>query len=495
MEMASGPRDVSAAALPPLDPHVIVLFGATGDLSARKLLPGLLHLAQAGLMPDFRLVGTSLEEHSDEEFRDLAKRACRQFARHPASAEELDAFAARLSYVAIGAGADGLAAAVARAEAELGDQPRRLYHLSVPPAAASDVIAVLGDAGLAERARVIMEKPFGWDLESARRLNAHLHRVFDESQIFRIDHFLGKEAAQNILALRFANGLFEPIWNRNHIDHIQIDVPETLDVGARAGFYERTGAYRDMVVTHLMQVLAFVAMEPPTALAPVAITEEKSKVFRSLCPIDPERVIRGQYEGYRDEPGVAPDSQTETFVALECRVDNWRWSGVPFYLRTGKRMAEGARIISIAFREPPSSMFPAGSGVGDFGPDHLTFDLDESSRLSLSFYGKRPGPLMTLEKLSMQFSLTEMHSEADTLEAYERLIRDAMNGDHTLFTTADGIERLWEVSAPLLENPPGVILYPQGSWGPGQIRDLIAPHKWRLPFERRWREVKASVAA
>jgi glucose-6-phosphate 1-dehydrogenase len=494
MEMASGPRDVATAVLPPLDPHVIVLFGATGDLAKRKLLPGLLHLAQAGLMPDFRLVGTSLEDLADDEFRDLAKRACREFARHPASADELDSFAARLTYVATGAGADGLSAAVARAEAELGGKPRRLYHLSVPPAAASDVIALLGDAGLAERARVIMEKPFGWDLESARELNAHVHEVFDESQIFRIDHFLGKEAAQNILALRFANGLFEPIWNRNHIDHIQIDVPETLDVGARAGFYERTGAYRDMVVTHLMQVLAFVAMEPPTALAPVAITEEKSKVFRSLRPIDPERAVRGQYEGYRDEAGVAPDSQTETFVALECRVDNWRWSGVPFYLRTGKRMAEGARIISIAFREPPQSMFPAGSGVGDFGPDHLTFDLDESSRLSLSFYGKRPGPLMTLEKLSMQFSLVEMHSEADTLEAYERLIRDAMNGDHTLFTTADGIERLWEVSAPLLENPPDVILYPRGSWGPGQIRDLIAPHRWRLPFERRWRELTAKAA-
>ena len=255
---------------------------------------------------------------------------------------------------------------------------------------------------------MVMEKPFGTDLASARELNATVHEVFGEEQIFRIDHFLGKEAAQNILALRFANGLFEPIWNRNHIDHVQIDVPEKLAVGGRADFYEQTGAYRDMVVTHLFQVLAFVAMEPPTALAPVAITEEKSKVFRSLRPLEVERVVRGQYEGYRSEPGVDADSQTETFVALECQIDNWRWSGVPFYLRTGKRMAEGARIISIAFREPPQSMFPAGSGVGDYGPDHLTFDLDESSRLSLSFYGKRPGPLMTLEKLSMQFSLVEM---------------------------------------------------------------------------------------
>jgi glucose-6-phosphate 1-dehydrogenase len=495
MEFGAGPRDVSAASLPPLDPHVIVLFGATGDLAKRKLLPGLLHLAQAGLMPEFRIVGVSLEDVTDEEFRELAKGASREFARHPVGDDELDAFVRRLDYVSIGAGADGLAATVARAEGELGSVPRRLYHLSVPPAAASEVIRRLGEAGLAERARVIMEKPFGTDLKSARELNAHVHEVFEESQIFRIDHFLGKEAAQNILALRFANGLFEPIWNRNHIDHVQIDVPETLGVGGRAGFYERTGAYRDMVVTHLMQVLAFVAMEPPTALAPKAITEEKSKVFRSLRPIDPARVVRGEYEGYRDEPGVEPDSQTETFVALECKVDNWRWSGVPFYLRTGKRMAESARIISIAFREPPQSMFPAGSGVGEYGPDHLTFDLDESSRLSLSFYGKRPGPVMTLEKLSMQFSLTEVHSERDTLEAYERLIRDAMNGDHTLFTTADGIERLWEVSAPLLEDPPAVLPYAQGSWGPGQIRELIAPHRWRLPFERRWRDLRAVAAA
>ncbi len=409
-----GPRDASAATLPPLDPHVIIVFGATGDLSRRKLLPGLLHLSQAGLVAEFRIVGTSLEELGDDGFRELAREACRRFSRHPVSPEDLDSFTRRLIYVAQGAGASGLAAAVERAERELGGTPRRLYHLSIPPAAARDVVRLLGDAGLAERARVIMEKPFGTDLASARELNECVHEVFDETQIFRIDHFLGKEAAQNILALRFANGLFEPIWNRNHIDHVQIDVPETLEVGARAGFYERTGAYRDMVVTHL--------------------------------------------------------------------------------LRTGKRMAEGARIISIAFREPPQSMFPAGSGVGDFGPDHLTFDLDESSRLSLSFYGKRPGPGMTLEKLSMQFSLVEVNRERDTLEAYERLIRDAMNGDHTLFTTAEGIERLWEVSAPLLENPPEVLMYAPGSWGPGQIRDLIAPHRWRLPFERRWRELKATVA-
>ena len=332
-----------------------------------------------------------------------------------------------------------------------------------------------------------MEKPFGTDLATARTLNASLHETFSEDQIYRIDHFLGKEAAQNILAFRFANGLFEPIWNRDHIDHVQIDVPEALSLDGRIGFYEQTGAYKDMVVTHLFQVLAFMAMEPPTALEPRAISEEKNKVFRSMLPIKPTDVVRGQYIGYRDEAGVAHDSETDTFIALRCEIDNWRWAGVPFYLRTGKRMAEGARIISIAFREPPKSMFPPGSGIGAHGPDHLTFDLADASKLSLSFYGKRPGPGMKLDKLSLQFALHETGRESDVLEAYERLIHDAMSGDHTLFTTAEGIERLWELSSPLLESPPPVRSYAPGSWGPNAIHQLIAPHAWRLPFERAWR--------
>jgi glucose-6-phosphate 1-dehydrogenase len=326
------------------------------------------------------------------------------------------------------------------------------------------------------------------DLASAKALNASLHEVFAEEQIYRIDHFLGKEAAQNILAFRFANGLFEPIWNRAHIDHVQIDVPETLGLVQRADFYEATGAYRDMVVTHLFQVLAFMAMEPPTALEPHAISEEKNKVFRSMKTIEPSQVVRGQYQGYLDEPGVAPESETETFIALRCEIDNWRWAGVPFFLRTGKRMAEGARIISIAFREPPKSMFPPGSGVGQHGPDHLTFDLADASKLSLSFYGKRPGPGMKLDKLSLQFALHETGRVGDVLEAYERLIYDAVSGDHTLFTTAEGIERLWEISKPLIEDPPPVRPYAPGSWGPNSIHQLVAPHAWRLPFERAWRE-------
>src|SRR3954465_14062637 len=347
---------------------------------------------------------------------------------------------------------------------------------------------MLRDAGLVDRARVVMEKPFGTDLRSAVELNRTVHETFSEEQIFRIDHFLGKEPALNILAFRFANGLFEPIWNRNFIDHVQIDVPEVLGLDNRADFYEATGAYKDMVVTHLFQVMAFVAMEPPTALEPRAISEEKNKVFRSMLPLDPAQVVRGQYTGYRNEPGVTNESDTETFVALRATIDNWRWAGVPFYLRTGKRMAEGMRIISIAFREAPKSMFPQGSGVATEGPDHLTFDLADATKVSLSFYGKRPGPGMRLDKQSLQFSMNETGLAGEGVGAYERLILDAMRGDRTLFTTADGIERLWEVSEPLLDAPPPVRLYEQGSWGPKSIHQLIAPNAWRLPFERAWRD-------
>ena len=469
------------------EPHVIVMFGATGDLARRKLLPGLLHLFQTGLLPPGRIVGTSLEEHDRDGFVALTREAVREFSDRPLTEEQWDAFAAMLRYVPGSGGAAALRAAVEEAEAELDGEPRRLHYLSVPPKAALAVVRLLDEAKLVERSRIVMEKPFGTDLASARSLNAALHEVFDEEQIFRIDHFLGKEAAQNILAFRFANGLFEPIWHRSHIDHVQIDVPEVLGLSTRAEFYEATGAYRDMVVTHLFQVLAFMAMEPPTALEPRAISEEKNKVFRSMKPIDPANVVRGQYMGYREIDGVAPESETETFIALKCEIDNWRWAGVPFYLRTGKRLAEGARIISIAFKEPPRSMFPPGSGVGQNGPDHLTFDLADSSRMSLSFYGKRPGPGMKLDKVSMQFAMQDTGWAGSALEAYERLIRDAMRGDHTLFTSAEGIERLWELSTPLLDNPPPVRPYREGSWGPNAIHQLIAPHAWRLPFERAWR--------
>ena len=477
-----------AAGVGPKHPQVVVLVGATGDLSKRKLLPGLFHLSSAGFIPGCRIVGLSLDDIDAEGLRRLAGDALSQFSMRKVNQADWAAFAETLDYVPMAAGASAVRAAVERAEQALGGESRRVHYLSVPPGAALSAVRMLAEADLVDQSRIIMEKPFGTDLESARSLNAKLHEVFSEDQIFRIDHFLGKEPAQNILAFRFANGLFEPIWNRNFIDHVQIDVPETLSVGTRSKFYEATGAYRDMVVTHLFQILAFMAMEPPTALEPVPISEEKNKVFRSMLPIEPKDVVRGQYTGYRAEAGVDPESDTETFIALKCSIDNWRWAGVPFFLRTGKQLAEGQRIISIAFREPPKSMFPVGSGVGAQGPDHLTFDLADASKMSLSFYGKRPGPGMRLDKLSLQFAMNDTGRIGDVLEAYERLILDAMRGDHTLFTTASGIERLWEVSIPLLEAPPPIRLYPPGSWGPKSIHQLVAPHAWRLPFERAWRD-------
>jgi glucose-6-phosphate 1-dehydrogenase len=466
----------------------VVLVGATGDLARRKLLPGLFHLSGVGFIPGCRIIGVSLDDIDAQGFRKLARGALDEFSTRKVSEADWTSFAECLDYVPLGAGATALRAAVDRAEKALVTECRRLHYLSVPPSAALPSVRLLGEAGLVERSRIIMEKPFGTDFASARALNADLHEVFPEEQIFRIDHFLGKEPAQNILAFRFANGLFEPIWNRNFIDHVQIDVPETLGLGKRAAFYDKIGAFRDMVVTHLFQILAFMAMEPPTALEPASIGEEKYKVFRSMVPIRPTDVVRGQYNGYRAEEGVSPESDSETFIALKCSIDNWRWAGVPFYLRTGKRLAEGQRIISIAFREPPKSMFPADSGVGAQGPDHLTFDLADISKMSLSFYGKRPGPGMRLDKLSLQFAMNDTALVGDVLEAYERLVLDAMRGDRTLFTNAEGIERLWEVSAPLLEAPPPVRLYAPASWGPNSMHQLIAPHAWRLPFERVWRD-------
>ena len=471
----------------PRFPQVVVLVGATGDLARRKLLPGLFHLSSVGFIPGCRIIGVSLDDIDADGFRKAARAALDEFSSRKVTEADWNAFSSILDYIPLAAGAEALKAAVEKAERTFEGESRRLHYLSVPPNAALSAVRLLGAANLVERSRIIMEKPFGTDLASAVSLNTKLHEVFAEEQIFRIDHFLGKEPAQNILAFRFANGLFEPIWNRNFIDHVQIDVPETLSLGKRAGFYEAIGAFRDMVVTHLFQILAFMAMEPPTSLEPSPISEEKNKVFRSMLPIQPSDVVRGQYIGYRSEEGIDPESETETFIALKCSIDNWRWAGVPFFLRTGKRLAEGQRIISIAFREPPKSMFPAGSGVGAQGPDHLTFDLADASKMSLSFYGKRPGPGMRLDKLSLQFAMHDTGFIGDVLEAYERLILDAMRGDRTLFTTAEGIERLWEVSTPLLEAPPPVRLYAPGSWGPNAIHQLVAPRAWRLPFERAWR--------
>ena len=343
------------------------------------------------------------------------------------------------------------------------------------------VIVLFGAAGLARGARVIIEKPFGTDLESARALNRAVHAVFDESQVFRIDHFLGKESVDNILAFRFANGLFEPVWNRTHISYVQIDVPETLSIEGRAAFYDATGAYRDMIVTHLFQVLGFLAMEPPVSLSAGPLRDEKAKVFEALRPIDVRHVVRGQYEGYRSEPGVAADSQTETMVAVRAEVDNWRWHGVPFYLRSGKAMAAGRQVMTLGFREPPTRMFhvhrrdvPAGR------TNEIVIDFADPGSITTEFLAKVPGPELSLGNATMTFTYRDSFAAANALEGYEHLILQAMIGDQALFTRSDGIERLWEISEPLLENPPPVEPYARGSWGPESVNRLVAPHHWHL---------------
>ena len=465
-----------------------MLFGATGDLARRKLLPGLLHLTAAGLMPArFRIIGASRHPLSDEEFREQASAAVDEFGREPPSGEAWERFAGSLSAAQLDEGFETLHEAVSRAREELGGEARLLHHLAVPPGAGAEVVRQLKSAGLTDGARIILEKPFGTDLASARELNAALLSVFDEERIFRMDHYLGREAVQNLLAVRFANGMFEPAWNRNHIDHIQIDIPETLSIGSRGDFYERTGAFRDMVVTHLFQVLGFVAMEPPTSLEAKALMAERAKVFEAMSPLDPGNVVRGQYTGYRDADGVAPDSDTETFVALRAFVDSRRWAGVPFYLRTGKRLAESRRLLTIAFKQPPRHMFPLDCRhmAEIFGFDHLSFELGDTDRISASFLAKVPGPTLRLGEAEMSFSYANaFDGPTAALEPYERLIHDVMQGDRTLFTTSDAIERIWEVSQPLLERRPQVEIYEPGSWGPESSRELIAPRRWHLPGHR-----------
>jgi glucose-6-phosphate 1-dehydrogenase len=471
---------------PPKD-QVIVLFGATGDLAKRKLLPGMFHLQQVGLMPErFRVIGAARRDLGDEEFRDLAREAVDDSSRESADSEAWRRFERSLSFASVGDDFDPLAREIEHAQEELSKDAELLFYLSLPPQAAEGTVEQIGAHDLGQGARVITEKPFGTDLASARKLNRKLHSVFDEDCIFRIDHYLGREAVQNLLALRFANGMFEPVWNRNHIDHVQIDIPETLSIEMRGSFYEGTGAFRDMIVTHLFQVLGFVAMEPPTSLGPKALGVEREKVFESMPALRPGDVVRGQYEGYRDEDDVATDSDTETFVAVKCFVDNWRWEGVPFFLRSGKRLAESRHLLTVAYKQPPRRMFPLDCDqiAESFGHDHLTFELGDPGSISASFLAKVPGPRIELGEAHMRFSYADTFGGADeALDPYERLIHDVMVGDRTLFSSSEAIERLWEVSEPLLEDPPAAIAYEPGSWGPKEIDELIAPRRWHLPSD------------
>jgi glucose-6-phosphate 1-dehydrogenase len=467
------------------DNHVIVIFGVTGDLARRKIIPGLFDLAKEGLLPErYRIIGGSRpgSAMTNEEFRIYAKDAVNAHSSLKTEGDHWNAFEQSLSFAAAELDNTGpLEKAIDVAEAEIGGDVRRLYHLAVPPAAVLGLIRMFGASGLNKNARVICEKPFGTDLASAEYLNDVILANFDEAQVFRIDHFLGKESIDNILALRFANRFFEPLWNRDHVRFIQIDVPEALSLEGRGAFYEETGAFRDMVVSHLFQVLGFLAMEQPVSLDARPLRDEVHKVFQTLQPIDPTQVVRGQYEGYRDEGGVAPDSQTETYVALRAEVENTRWKGVPFYLRTGKCLAQSRQVITIGFEEPVMRLFPSSGNSPQWRGNKLVIDFADPGSIHAQFLAKEPGPLMQLDSAEMAFYYKDSFQASHHLEAYENLILQAMLGNRSLFTRSDGILRLWEVAAPLLASPPPVQPYAKGSWGPTTAEQIVGPVGWCLP--------------
>lgn len=457
-----------------------MLFGATGDLAKRKLFPGLYRLAAAGRLPEeYAIIGSGRHSPgSDDEFRDSVGSGLRDSV-DDIDDDVLSSLLGRLSFLTSDSddGAD-LADAVRSARKRLGDDARTLIYLSVPPKAMQPMITMLGREELTDGARLVVEKPFGTDLDSARDLDATLKEVVDEDQVYRIDHFLGKEAVQNILAVRFANGLIEPAWHRNHLVSVQIDVPEELTIEGRGSFYESTGCFRDMISTHLCQVLGFVAMEPPVHLDAVSLRNEKAKVFEAMRPLDPDRVVFGQYDGYRDEEGVDDESTVETFVALEAFVDTERWQGVPFYLRTGKALGATRRTVTLTFRTPPLALFGE-----DQGPNQLVLELTDSPEFEVRLSAKRPGPDLALMPLDLSLGVADEDSEDTPLEAYERLLLDVMRGDQTLFTRADEVDRLWQVCQPVLDAPPRVRPYARGSWGPEEALALPGPVGWRLPDE------------
>lgn len=479
--------------LAPPPPQALVVFGASGDLTRRKILPALYNLAREGLLPErYAVAGYARTTWDDDAFREHARRSIEEFSGNPVDEEAWKPFADSLHFIC-GPFEDRecfapLGDLLARIDDEHGTQGRRLYYCATPPSAFPVIARRLGECELQAGSRIVIEKPFGRDLESARELNRILHAVFDESQVFRIDHYLGKETVQNILVFRFFNSMFERVWNRDAIDHVQLTVAESVGVEGRGAYYEEAGALRDMVQNHLLQVLSFLAMEAPRALEPDAIRDEKVKLLRALRPFDPADVVRGQYDrgtvdrtdvpGYREEEGVARDSEVETFVAARARIDNWRWAGVPFYLRTGKRLARRVTEVAVVFREAPAYL-AEGLGIPLPVSDHLTLRLQPEEGIAFAFQAKEPGPAFTPKTVRMDFSYGSSFGKSPA-EAYERLLHDAMSGDHTLFPREDGVERSWEVVAPILGDPGPVHRYAAGTWGPATAEDLIAPRRWHL---------------
>ncbi|WP_139977356.1 glucose-6-phosphate dehydrogenase [Nocardioides litoris] len=447
-------------------PHVVVLFGANGDLAKRMIYPALASLGAAGRLPaSYALIGTGRHQ-PDDEYADIVR----------ASIEKADgevgelADRARFQTSSADDGTD-LGELVRQAEQELAEEAgcdvedvRRLVYLSVPPGSMPDIVAMLGRERIAERARLVVEKPFGLDLESSRELDRAIKDVVDEDEVFRVDHFLGKEAVQNVLALRFANRLLATVWNAETVESIRIEVPETLGLEGRGSFYESVGCLRDMVSTHLSQILGFVALEPPADLSAESVRDAKAAVFQALRPIAQDDAVFGQFEGYRDDDDTADDSQVETLVALTAYVDTDRWRGVPFHLRTGKAMADDRRLVVVHFREPDPALF-GDTGDGDH-PHELVLDLSDQPKIAWRLRGKKPGPELEVAPVTLTLDYAEDFPDDQPLAAYERILLDVFHGDQLLFARADEVDRLWEVYGPLLDDPPPVQTYEQGTWGP-----------------------------
>jgi glucose-6-phosphate 1-dehydrogenase len=459
-------------------PTVFVLFGATGDLAKRMVLPAFYQLAREGLLPaQWRLVGNGRGDVAHEDFRAHFHDALTEFDTAP-DPKEWDAFAQQVFFAGGGFSTDdpgSLLDVISKARVSLGADPQLVHYLAVPPVAFAELTKALGQHGLAKDARVVYEKPFGTSRDDFRQLDQVVHSVLDEQQVYRIDHFLGKEATQDLHLLRFANRLFASSWDRAHVESVQIDVPETLDISDRAQFYDATGAVLDMLVTHLFQVAAEVAMEPPASLGAVDLQAARETVISSFRHLDPAEVVLGQFDGYRDVPGIDPHSTQDTFVAARLWIDTDRWRGVPFYLRTGKRLAASAQRVSLILREPAgplSGQLPRDANV-------LCFSLAGDGEIDLSLVAKKPGPGLDLDVAHADIPLASLPG-ANPLPPYVRLIHDVLLGDRSLFTRPDGLAAVWDVAEPLLSGPPQVRSYAPGSWGPAEARDLIAPGYWLL---------------